>query len=570
MADDDVEKIAVPEGTPHAPVGMNAGNVLAPHGDTLRGGGSYGALPAMTAGMTFREIGSSGLRAFSGWVREEFLQQLVGRQAAQKFREMQDNSPTIGAIMYAIIATMRKVDWRTTPADDSPQAQEAADFIDSCRDDMSHTWEELVVENLSMLGYGFAPHEIVYKRRNGREPGPDPARPGFDLPSSAYDDGKIGWRRIPLRGQDTVIKWFFDENGSIEGVTQQPWIGPLIDIPIEKLLLFRPITHKNNPEGRSVLRSSYLPYYFCKRIQEQEAILAERLGGVPVVRVPSTLIDAAQNGDATAVATLNGYKQMVVNLRIDEQMGVIMPSDHWMGADGTPTSAEQYKFELVTPQIRASGIDFDKTVNRYNVQMMTSVLADFLQLGHEARGTQSLAVSKVDMFFQAVEGYLNANAAVYNRYAIPRLFRLNGMEEDLCPTLEPDLAQRVDLDVLSNFVLRLSQAGMPMFPNEELQNYILDAGGLPDVVDERALRAAGLADHQLENQDAKDEASLQRMTAPPPPPKPGTPTAPGGTPLEKMLLASIARRQQRYAGPRFGVTTKRAPTKRPGHVHARR
>jgi len=32
----------------------------------------------------------------------------------------------------------------------------------------SHTWEDFVVEALSMLGYGFAPHEIVYKRRLGR------------------------------------------------------------------------------------------------------------------------------------------------------------------------------------------------------------------------------------------------------------------------------------------------------------------------------------------------------------------------------------------------------------------
>jgi hypothetical protein len=32
-------------------------------------------------------------------------------------------------------------------------------------------------------------------------------------------------------------------------VTQQPWIGPLVDIPIEKGLLFRAKPYKNNPEG---------------------------------------------------------------------------------------------------------------------------------------------------------------------------------------------------------------------------------------------------------------------------------------------------------------------------------
>ena len=526
---------------------------------------SWGAIPMMTDGMTFREVGSSGLRQFSGWVREEFLQSLVGRQGAQKYREMLDNSTTIGALMFSIISTMRKVEWRTLPASDSPQAQEIADFIDTCRDDMSHTWEDLIVENLSMLGYGYAPHELVYKLRNGRTPGPDPTRPGHDLPSSKYDDGKIGWRRIPIRGQDTVIKWYFDSNGQVKGLTQQPWVGPLIDIPIEKLLLFRPTQHKGNPEGRSIIRTAYIAYYYVKRLQEQEAILFERLGGVPLIKVPAALFEQAAAGNAQATATLNAYKRIAINLRTDEQMGLVLPSDVYPAASGGASSAEMFKFELVTPQLRASGINFDPTITRYTISMMTSVLADFLSLGHEARGTQSLAVSKVDMFFQAIEGFLNSMASVYNRYAIPRLLALNGMNLDLAPTIEPDLAQRIDLDVLSNFVLRLSQAGMPLFPNEELQSYILDAGGFPDVEDEGALQAAGLEQEQLDRQDDKDQATLERMQEPPAPPQPGKPSAPGKTPLEKMLLAGLAKRQLRMAGPRFGIVTKRRPRRR--HMH---
>ena len=124
---------------------------------------------------------------------------------------------------------------------------------------MSHSWEDLVDENLSMLTYGFAPHEIVYKRRMGRDPGMDTERPGHQLPQSEYDDKLIGWRRMPIRGQDTVLKWFFDENGQVKGMTQMPWVGGLIDLPIEKLLIFRPSAHKNNPEGRSILARHICP-----------------------------------------------------------------------------------------------------------------------------------------------------------------------------------------------------------------------------------------------------------------------------------------------------------------------
>jgi hypothetical protein len=516
--------------------------------------------------MTFREVGSSGLRQFSGWIREEFLQSLVGRQAAQKYREMMDNSPVVGALLFAIQSTMRKVEWRVLPAEDGGGGQEAADFVESCMHDMSVSWTDFIGEALSMLPFGYSFHELVYKRRMGRDPGPDKTRPISgtggqfdDLPTSEYDDGKVGWRRLPGRGQDTIIKWFFDENGITKGVTQQPWVGPLIDIPIEKGLLFRPIHYKANPEGRSIIRNAYVPYYYLKRMQEQEAILAERLGGVPLIKIPGAVIEAAASGDSAAQASLNMYKKIAINLRIDEQMGLVLPSDTYPGANG-PSAVEQYKFELVTPGMsRGAAIDFDKTITRYGLSIFTSVLADFLTLGHEARGTQSLAVSKIDLFFQAIEGYLNSMAGVMNRYAIPRLWKLNGFDADSKPQITPDLAQRVDLDVLSNFILRLSQAGMPLFPDEELQSYIKDAAGLPDVTDDRALQAAGMSDEQLDLEDEKNQATLDRMQNPPPPaPQSGGPAAPGRTNLEKMILASAARRQQRMAGPRYGVLTKRS------------
>jgi hypothetical protein len=540
-------------------------DVAKPPAASRAAGGFYGKVPLMTAGMTFGEYGSSGLRQFSGWVREEFLQQLVGRQGAQKYREMQDNSPVVGAMMYSINSTMRKVEWRVTPAgaedgEPSPEAKEAAEFVETLMDDMSHTWEELVQENLSMLGYGYAPHEIVYKRRLGRTPPADPDNPGKSLPKSKYEDGLVGWRKIPLRGQDTILKWFFDRNGEILGLTQLPYVGPMVDLPIEKMLLFRPSVHKNNPEGKSVLRTAYIPYYFQKRLQEQEAIVGERMGGVPVLYIPSSVVDAAAAGDADSINAMNNYKNIVRNVRVDEQMGMVLPSDVYTGAGGMPSAAKMYEFALVTPQGRPmGGFNFQESITRYNNLILTSVLADFLTLGHEARGTQSLAISKVDMFFLAIEGFLNSVAAIYNRHALPKLWELNGFDYETMPEIEPDLAQRVDLDVLSNFIMRMAQAGMPLFPNEDLQGYILDAAGLPDVIDENALRAAGLTDDQLSVEDEKAQATLDRMQAPPAPT--GQPGQPKTTPMQKMILASLARRMIKMQGPKFGVHT---------HVHKKR
>lgn len=436
---------------------------------------SYGT-PIFDQGMTYRELGQSGLRQYSGWVREEFLPQLQGRQAARVYREMADNDATVGAMLFAITQTMRKIQWRVKPADQSPAALLEAQFADSLRYDLSHTWEDFISEALSMLTYGFSTCEIVYKRRLGREP-------GGDLPSSQFDDGRIGIRKLPLRGQDSVIKWFFGPNGEIEGLTQQPYTGGLINIPVEKLLLFRPSAHKGNPEGRSVLRNSYRAWYFLKRFEEEEAIFYERMSGVPVMFVPQELMDAAAAGDTNANAQVIAYKKMITNTKIGEQMGLLLPSNCWPGATGASGTNRMFEFSLVTPQGRGAAVDSDKVISRHRLDMLMTVLSDFIALGHASHGTQSLAENKVDMFFQAIEGWVNTIGAVLNRYLLPRIWALNGLDPSLMPEYTPDLAQRIDIIALGDFVLKLAQAGMQMFPDEDLENYLRDAAGMPDIND---------------------------------------------------------------------------------------
>lgn len=484
----------------------------APAKDPYMDGSGGWAIPQFDHGMTFKDVGSTGLRRFSGYVREEFSPALMGRQAVRVYREMRDNSPTVGAIMFAILGVMRKVEWRTEPANDTAEAEKLAEFADSLRLDMSHSWEDFIVEALSMLTYGFAPHEIIYKRRNGAK------RPSSPFPSSKFDDGMVGIRRLPIRGQDTVLKWFFGVNGEILGLTQQPYTGPLIDLPIEKLLLFRPMQHKGNPEGYSVLRTAYRSYYFVKRLEEQEAILFERMSGLPTLRVPNQLLEAANANDPAAVATLAAYKKIVTNVRIDEQMGLLLPSDMWPGTNGAST-APMFEFKFEVPQGGAkSGVDADKTISRHKLDIMTSVLADFIQLGHEERGTQSLAVTKVDLFMQAVEGWMNAIAAVLNRHLLPRVWALNGLNVDLMPQYVPDMVQRIDLDVLSNFILRLSQAGMPLFPDEQLESALRDGAGLPDIDNdaedrERAVQAAAVSQQTAEPAGAQEDRDAKAKDA---------------------------------------------------------
>lgn len=442
-----------------------------------------------SSGDTFRNFGSSGLRQTGGYVRDEYLPVLQGLGRSMRvYREMGDNSPIIAGLLFAIRGVMRKVEWRVGDADDSPAAKEAHDFVESCMEDMSDTWDSFLNEALSMLQYGFAAHEINYKRRLGHKTEADKDENGRPVPGSKFDDGKIGWRSLPLRGQDSIQKWFFDDEQRILGLTQQPYQGGMIDIPIEKLLIFRPSSYKGNPEGHSVIRASYRPWYFIKRLEEQEAILFERMGGIPVIRVPSALINAARgdNGEqmaADAKRVLAIYENIGRNIRIDEQMFVMLPSDMIPGTNG-PSAAPMYDFKLETPQGGQRTSTADTSITRYGNQILMSTMADFLTLGHEARGTQSLAVSKIDLFMQACEGWLDAIAAVLNRHALPRLWYLNADDLDLMPEIKPDMATQLDPNALGNLILHLGQAGMPLFPDPDLENWIRDSMGMPGLPEE--------------------------------------------------------------------------------------
>ena len=229
----------------------------------------------------FMEIGSSGLVQYGGRVEEDFLRQLQGKRGTAIYREMAENHPLIGAILHSVETLFRGVDWQAKPSDqNNQQSIDQAEFVSECLNDMSHTWTDTVTGILTMLTYGFSFNEIVYKRRLG---------PADDGTHSRYADGKIGWRKLPIRAHDTIERWRFDENGGIEGVTQMNPISGQgeVFIPIERGLLFRTSTKLNNPKGRSILRSAYTSWYYQKRIQTIEAIGIERdLAGLPVALVP--------------------------------------------------------------------------------------------------------------------------------------------------------------------------------------------------------------------------------------------------------------------------------------------
>ena len=77
----------------------------------------------------------------------------------------------------------------------------------------------------------------------------------------------IGWRKLALRSQDTLDHWIFDEEDrELQGLVQNdPNADSTVFIPLDKSILFRTETYKDNPEGRSIYRNSVIDYFYLKR-----------------------------------------------------------------------------------------------------------------------------------------------------------------------------------------------------------------------------------------------------------------------------------------------------------------
>ena len=399
----------------------------------------------MPVAKNFIEIGVSGLQQFGGVVDEEWLRKLQGARGRKTLREMADNDAVVGAILFAVEMLARGVAWRVEPHDDSPDAREDAEFVESLMTDMSHTWNDFVAEILSMLVFGFSPHEIVYKRRLG----PDQKDP---TKRSRYTDGLVGWRKLPLRSQDTLDRWEFDEDGGIKGMWQTPPAGgaPIL-IPVEKLLLFRTTSRKNNPEGRSVLRNAYVDWYHKTRISSYEAIGVERdLAGLPLIYVPQELLDP--NAPADVKTQLAEYKKIVQNVRNDEQAGLILP------AVFDDNGNRMVEFTLTGTGSRRM-FDTGAIIERHDRRMAMVVLADFILLGHEKVGSLALSSDKTDLFAAAMGAWLDEIAAVLNRHALPRLYAMNAMDQTRMARFAHGDIEKAEVEQFSNSVAALTAAG---------------------------------------------------------------------------------------------------------------
>jgi hypothetical protein len=412
--------------------------------------------------MGFTEIGRPGLKHTSGIITEEFLTSLRGQTGMKVYREMRDNDPVVGAVLLAIQNLIRQADWKVEPASDADKDKQVAEFVHTCMHDLDKPWNEFISEALSMVVFGWSFFEVVYKRRRGnRQKGEK---------GSNYDDMKIGWKKLGQRAQDSLWKWELADNGQVLGLHQRPAPEYKVRyIPMDKGVLFRTVSYKNNPEGRSALRNAYRPWYFKKRIEEIEGVGIERdLEGLPTAWVPPQIMKSDASDEEKA--TLNSVEDMVKNVKNNEQAGLVLPSQY------DEFGNRLFDFELLSSKGRRN-FDTNAIVMRYSRILAVSMLADFVLIGHDNVGSFAMASNKTKVFSTAVSSYMDTIADQFNRRLIPELLRLNGHDGEL-PKLTHSDIETIELEQLAMYINALSGARIDLTGPDSL-NYLEEQASMP-------------------------------------------------------------------------------------------
>lgn len=415
-------------------------------------------------GNQFVPVGKVGNFRYGGIFYEEFIPELRGPKGVEVYKEMADNDDIVSAILFAIEMLIRQCDFSIEPAGKSEKDKAAAEFVEQCMNDMQQTWTDTLSEILSFLTFGWSYHEIVYKRRMGRTNNP--------ITNSKYEDGLIGWRKLPIRSQETLYEWKIDEEeDELLGLVQSPppYYGQ-IEIPLDRAIHFVTKSRKNNPEGRSILRGAYRSWYFKKRVQEIEGIGLERdLAGFPVLKGPEQM-DLWDPDDPDMVRALAAAETIVTTIRRDAREGLVLPNG--------------WELNLLSAGNRRT-FDTNEIIQRYDQRIATTVLADFILLGQKDVGSFALSSDKTRLFSLAIGTYLDTICEGFNMQAIPRLIDINGDHfngiTDYPKMIHGDIEDR-DISQLSTFLKEMIGVGL-LVPDEQLEDFVRQEGKLPERID---------------------------------------------------------------------------------------
>lgn len=402
----------------------------------------------------FGEMGNPGIIMFNGISDDEIKKELNFPRSVLTYKEMSYHS-AVNAPLTLYDNIIGKLVWSFKPPVDATEEEiERCKIVESMMHDMEQPWAEFIRDTLTALTYGFCVNEKVFRYR-------------LKSRGSMYDDGLVGWKKLPLRAQESIVQFIFSPNGNdIEGVVQNTQMtvananrfyrlsaNGQVNLPRSKFLLFRAGKHRGDPYGKSPLKDAYLAWRYLTVMEEIEATGVQKdLTGFPVLHVPMEYLSASAS--ESQKATLEYFQNAIRNLQAGAQSGMILPV-----LFDPQTNQPMFKLELLSVDGKR-GFDIDKVKTYYKNMIMVSLFGDLLSLGTGSTGSFALGSLKNSLSGSYAERVADTIVEVLNYDLARQTYELNGWDVSRMGSFDYDGLDAFGLDDLGKFLQRTAAVGL--------------------------------------------------------------------------------------------------------------
>jgi phage gp29-like protein len=424
------------------------------------------------------EIGDSGTHILDGFINEEYNTELAGIKAFAKYDEMRKSDSTVRAAELMVRLPIQAAEWYVKPASEEEADKRIAEFVQAALFELHDlSFEDFLRQALLSLPYGVMAFEKVFTTRQ------------------VEGQTRIVWERLAPRLPSSIQKWAIGD--AKLGITQLRSDGKVVEIPMEKLIVFVHEREGDNWNGTSMFRAAYKHWFMKNVFYKIDAIAFERQGlGIPDGQLP----EGYSERDRAKMESI------LKNMRANSQAYLIRPKD----------------YEIAFMDMKANTTrDPQNSINHHDRQIMKAVLAQFLELGAASQGASgSRAVSEDHsrLFLQAVEAEARAFATAVNKQLIKQLVDLNFNNVEKYPHLDFEGITKEDVAELSETYANLIKAG-GMTPQDADEAAFREKMGLPEL-DESGVREKPANDNELpddERQEAREPRLKKNFSEPPKP-----------------------------------------------------
>jgi len=419
----------------------------------------------------FDMVGAPGTAVYGGYIQErEANSQLTGTQKYTKFSDTLVNVGIVGAGVRYFLNLISKATWAVSPANDSPEAKQLAEFTESVIADIDTPFRRIARRSSMYRFYGFSAQEWQAKRRS---------------------DGKIGFQDMMVRPQSTITQWDLAPSGTVLGMIQtSPQTGERIYLPRRKLVYLVDDSLSDSPEGVGLVRHIY-PY--AERLKVYEKLEAggfnSDLRGIPIGRAPIAALEQMVKDNVITEAQKTewqtNFQNFITNHIRSENTGLILDSLTYQTLDekGQPSNVKQWDLELLKGD-QSSLTDIARAIQRVTRSIAILLGVEQLLLGENSGGSYALARDKTNVFFLIVDSTLMELSEAFRQDVIKPIWLLNGFPEELMPTLSPEAIKFRDVEQVTKALKDLAAAGAKLSLKDPAVNEIRDLLGLSRIPDD--------------------------------------------------------------------------------------